>query len=101
MKMTGSISVTRVDNPLTDNVVDTWRNRLSKDKRTVLLRVGLNLCLKSEYLRSVETALGKVDTFTFIISKSACIRNLTTAGAIESSIDAERRSKTCEETDEA
>jgi hypothetical protein len=47
MKTTGSISVERVAEPLRNRIADKTRNRNSKDKRTVLLRVlGLNLRLK-------------------------------------------------------
>ena len=60
MKTTGSISVERAAKPLKNKVADKSRNRNSKDKRTVLLRVRLNLRLKRESLQSVKAALGKV-----------------------------------------
>jgi hypothetical protein len=58
MKTTGSISVSDLLNPL-NKVADKSRNRISKDMRTVLLRVGLNLRLKRESLQSVKAALGR------------------------------------------
>ena len=60
MKTTGSISVERAAKPLKNKVAEKSRNRNSKDKRTVLLRVGLNLRLKRESLEAVKAALGKV-----------------------------------------
>jgi hypothetical protein len=61
IKTTGSISVERLAKPLKNKVATKERNRLDTDKRTVLQRAGLNLRLKSESLKSVKTALGKVD----------------------------------------
>jgi hypothetical protein len=46
-----SLSVERAAKSLDDKVADKSRNRNSKDKRTVLLRVGLNLRLKRESLQ--------------------------------------------------
>ena len=60
MKTTGSISVERVAEPLRNRIADKTRNRNSKDKRTVLPRVGLNLRLKRESLEAVKAALGKL-----------------------------------------
>jgi hypothetical protein len=58
----GSISVERVAKPLKKNkVANKHRNRLTIDKRTVLLRVGLNLRLKSESLRAAKATLGNDD----------------------------------------
>jgi hypothetical protein len=59
MKTTGSISVERAAKPLKNKVAEKSRNRNSKDKRTVLLRVGLNLRLKRESLQAMKAALGK------------------------------------------
>jgi hypothetical protein len=56
---TGSISVERATKPLENKVADKSRNLNSKDKRTVLLRFGLNLRLKREALQSVKAALEK------------------------------------------
>jgi hypothetical protein len=61
IKTTGSISVERVAKPLKNKVATQERNRLSTDKRTLLLRAGLNLRLKRESLRSTKAGLGKVD----------------------------------------
>ena len=46
MKTMGSISVERVAKSLKNRIATKERNRLSNHKRTKLLRVGLNLCLK-------------------------------------------------------
>jgi hypothetical protein len=54
MKTTGSISVERAAKPLKNKIADKTRNRNSKDKRTVLLRCGLNLRLKRQSLESVN-----------------------------------------------
>jgi hypothetical protein len=59
MKTTGSISVERAAKPLKNKIADKTRNRNSKDKRTVLLRCGLNLRLKRQSLVAVKAALGK------------------------------------------
>jgi hypothetical protein len=59
-KTIGSISVERAAKPLKNKVSGKSRNRNSKDKRTVLLRVGLNLRLKRASLESLKAALGKV-----------------------------------------
>jgi hypothetical protein len=59
IKTTGSISVERVAKPLKNNVVHKYRNRLNLDSRALLLRVGMNLCLKKESMRSMKAALGK------------------------------------------
>jgi hypothetical protein len=59
MRTTGSISVERAAKPLKNKVADKSRNRNSKDKLTVLLRVGLNLRLKRESLQSVKAVFGK------------------------------------------
>ncbi len=59
IKTTGSISVERVAKPLKNNVVEKHRNRLNLDSRALLLRVGLNLRLKRESMRSVKAAFGK------------------------------------------
>jgi hypothetical protein len=59
MKTTGCISVERAAKPLRNKVADKSRNRNSKDKMTVLLRVGLNLRLQKEPLQSVKAALGR------------------------------------------
>ncbi len=58
-KGTGSISVERVAKPLKNRVASKDRNRLSNDKRALLLRVGLNLRLKRESLQAMKAALGK------------------------------------------
>jgi hypothetical protein len=58
---TGSISVERVAKPLKNKVATQEGNRLNTDKRTLLLHAGLNLRLKTEFLRSTTAALGKVD----------------------------------------
>jgi hypothetical protein len=47
MKTTGSISVERAAKPLKNKVATSERNRLGTDKRSVLLRVGINLRLKA------------------------------------------------------
>ena len=60
MKTTGSTSVERAAKPLKNKVADKSRNRSSKDKRTVLLRVGLNLRLQRQSMQSAKAALGKV-----------------------------------------
>jgi hypothetical protein len=65
METTGSISVERAAKPLKNKVADKSRNRNSKDKLTVLLRVGLNLRLQRESLQSVKAALGKVDPLVY------------------------------------
>ncbi len=59
VKTIGSISVERPAKPLKNKVANKSRNSNSKDKLTVLLRVGLNLRLKRESLQSVKAALGK------------------------------------------
>jgi hypothetical protein len=59
MKTIGSISVERAAKPLQNKVADKSRNRNSKDKCTVLLRVGLSLRLKRDSLKSVKATLGK------------------------------------------
>jgi hypothetical protein len=61
IKTTGSISVERVAIPPKNKVATQERNRLDTDKRTLLLRAGLNLRLKSESLRSTKAGLGRVD----------------------------------------
>jgi hypothetical protein len=62
VKTTGSISVERVAKPLKNQVATKdERNHLSTDKRTILLRVGLNLRLKTKSIRARKAALGKVD----------------------------------------
>jgi hypothetical protein len=61
MKTTGSISVERAAKPLKNKTANKHRHRLHTDKRAMLLRVGLNLRLKSESLRSVKALLGQVD----------------------------------------
>jgi hypothetical protein len=48
IKSTGSISVERAAKPMKTRVATKGRSRLSTDKRTILLRVGLNLRLKNE-----------------------------------------------------
>jgi hypothetical protein len=45
------------------------RNRLNTDTRTLLLRAGLNLRLKSEFLRSTKAGLGKVDLDNALVYK--------------------------------
>jgi hypothetical protein len=60
MKTTGSMSFERAAKPLKNKVSDKSRNRNSKEKRTVLLRCGLNLRLKNESLQYVKAALGRV-----------------------------------------
>jgi hypothetical protein len=42
-------------------VVEMGRNRKSTAKRALLLRVGVNLRLKKESLKSVKAALGMLD----------------------------------------
>ena len=59
IKTTGSISVERVAKPLKNKVAEKHRNRLDIDKRALLLRVGLNMRLQKESMRSVKAALGK------------------------------------------
>jgi hypothetical protein len=62
IKTTGSISFECVAKPLKNKVATQERNRLDTDKRTLLLRAGLNfLRLKSESLRSTKASLGRVD----------------------------------------
>jgi hypothetical protein len=63
----GSISVERVAQPLKNKVATKVRNRLHTDKRTLLLRAGLNLRLKSESLRSTKAGLGKVDLYNALV----------------------------------
>jgi hypothetical protein len=53
IKGTGSISVERVAKPLKNRVASKDRNRLSNDKRALLLRVGLNLRLKRDSMQSI------------------------------------------------
>lgn len=61
MKTTGSISVERAAKPLKNKVATNERNRLGTDKRSLLLRVGINLRLKALSLKESAGTIGDED----------------------------------------
>jgi hypothetical protein len=65
----GFISVERVAKVLKHRFATKECYRLSTDKRIILLRVGLNLRLKHESLRSLKAALGKVELDNALVYK--------------------------------
>ena len=58
---TGSICVERAAKPLKNKVATKERNRLGADKRNMLLRVGINMRLKTATLDDVKAAIGEID----------------------------------------
>jgi hypothetical protein len=61
IKATGSICVERAAKPLKNKVATKERNRLGTDKRDMLLRVGINMHLKTTTLKSVKASIGEIE----------------------------------------